>query len=242
MYTKITSTEELMQLFIESLLNKTDKLSKVSPNSVNSGIAFGVANVGRTVLKEVALVETHIFPDDAVGSALDEVANNYGIAPRFESSKSSVFVRVFADSGTQYLLGVQEFSGTDGITFEMEGDVTIGTNGYGYIKLKSKETGVRTNINALTIKNVAPSPTGHKLVVNEYKATGGRDLESDDLFRKRIKEGSNVLARGTNSMIEQVFMKFNSDVLRVFNGGTDVNGKIVLYVAMQNGVNLSDND
>lgn len=242
MFTKITSTEEFQQLFVEALLNKTDKITKISPHSVNSGIGFGIAEVGRMCLKEVALVESHLFPDVSVEEALDDVANYTGIAPRFGNSGSTTYVRIFAAVGTQYLAGVHVFSGVDGIKFDLLNDVTIGDNGYAYAKVSSQDKGENTNVNALTIKNVNPVPNGHVLVVNEFKAIGGRDAESDDLFRKRIKSGSNILAQKTLAMIEQVFMKFNPDVLKVFNGGTDVNGKIVLFVALQNGANLSDND
>jgi len=79
-------------------------------------------------------------------------------------------------------------------------------------------------------------------IVNEYRATGGRNEESDDLFRKRIKEGPNILATGTLKMLEQAFMKINNDVLRVINNGNDKLGNIVLTVISQNGIDFTQSE
>ena len=56
------------------------------------------------------------------------------------------------------------------------------------------------------------------------------DNESDETFRIRIKESVNQLARPTLSYIEQIFMKINNRVLRVYKGGIDADNKIVLLV------------
>ena len=41
MITKITSVDELKQIWLEIFLNKTDKVSDVSDESVLNGIAYG---------------------------------------------------------------------------------------------------------------------------------------------------------------------------------------------------------
>lgn len=239
MFTKVTTVEELKQLYSELFLNKTNRVTKVSDHSVMNGVAYGVAKIGQKAIKDIALVESHLFPDSAYGDAMDYIADNFGISARFASSKSSMFVAVFATPGTVYTAGVHEFYGFNGIRFEIENSTTVGSDGYAYIKIRSKELGLKTNVEALTVNKVSPIPNGHIIVMNEYCATGGRDAESDDLFRKRIKEGSNKLARGTISMLEQVFMSINSDVLKIFYAGTDVNGKALLQIATQNGVDLT---
>ena len=43
MITQIIPTQELKQIFLEVLLNKTDKVTDVSEESVLNGIAFGCA-------------------------------------------------------------------------------------------------------------------------------------------------------------------------------------------------------
>jgi hypothetical protein len=94
-------------------------------------------------------------------------------------------------------------------------------------------------VDALSINKITPVPSGHSYLINEVQATGGRDLEPDDLFRKRIKESINIAATDTINKLEQVFMKINPDILRVFYQGVNDNGKNVLALVTQNGVDLT---
>lgn len=55
-------------------------------------------------------------------------------------------------------------------------------------KWKSDSEGASTNVDPLSINKLNPVPSGHIACTNEYRATGGRDDEDDDLFRIRIKE------------------------------------------------------
>ncbi len=240
MRTRLTGREELKRIFVETLINKTDKVTKVSDNSVLSGIAYGVASMGAYALKDIALVESGIFIDTAVGDELERIASIYGVAPRFGASGSSTYVRVFAEVGTFYEAGVNQFISTQGITFDIQEDVVIGTAGFAYISVRSVEEGLRTNVDTGVINNLNPIPGGHQACVNEYAAFGGRDVEDDDLFRLRIKEGSNILSRGTISYIEQAFNKINNNVLRVFYHGNNEQGQTILAIATQNGIDLND--
>lgn len=236
-----TSIERKL-LFIETLLNSTNKVSKVSDNSVLSGVAGGVAKVAGKAEKDIILAVSQLFPDSAFGDQLDQVALNFGVASRFSAIGSSTYVRITAEPDTTYLADTHIFISTGGIRFELEEDITVGALGFIYAKVRSTTQGENTNVDPLSISQVTPNPSGHINVVNEYKATGGRDFESDKVFRNRIKEGANVLARGTIAMIEQVFMSINPKVLRVFNQGSDRNGRIVLSIATQNGANLTDTE
>ena len=119
---------------------------------------------------------------------------------------------------------VQTFTSTSGITFSLEEDVVIGINGYAYAKVRCNQEGLDTNVDPLSINKVSPIPTGHLTCTNEYRATGGRDEEDDDLFRQRIKDSINQLARTTLSYLEQVFMKINPNVWRIHKGGIDAVG------------------
>lgn len=42
MITQLTTVDELKQIFLEIFLNKTDKVSDVSNESVLNGVAYGV--------------------------------------------------------------------------------------------------------------------------------------------------------------------------------------------------------
>lgn len=234
-----TSIERKL-LFLETLLNTTDKVSKIAPNSVLSGIGGGVSKVAGKAEKDIILAVSQLFPDSARGAQLDQVAADNGLATRFGSSGSSTYLLVFADPGTVYNQSTQIFQGQSGIQFEME-DTTFTMNafGYDYIKVRSLVQGKKTNVEPLTVTKVSPQPVGHKYVVNEVGATGGRDLETDELYRIRIKDGANILARGTLAMLEQKFMSINPKVLKCFYQGITNVGKVRIAIVTQNGVNLS---
>lgn len=241
MITKLTSSEELEQLFAEILINKSQgKVNKVSPHSVLSGVASGVAKIGQKTLKEIALIESATFPDSANGEMLDFIAQKSGVAPRFGASGSSTYVRISADEGTTYTKGVNIFATDSGINFDLEENVTIGSAGFVYAKVESTGSGSETNVDPFKINRILVEPTGHKKVLNEYKATGGRGIEQDDVFRVRIKEGANILAKGTLASLEQAFNKINNNVLKIFYQGLNELGKPVLTIVTQNGVDLTD--
>ena len=242
MITKIVPVSDLKQMFLEILLNKTNKVSDISDDSVLNGIAYGCAKVGQRLLVNQGIVEGHLFPDTAYGQYLDNIASIRGVSPRFGACGSTTYVRVIAEPGTSYIMGVQKFTSTSGVTFELEESKTVDKNGFAYIKVKSTQVGTSTNVDPVSINKVSPKPNGHISVTNEYAATGGMDAESDALFRQRIKNSVNALSRGTIAFIEQVFMKINPRVLRVFKGGITSNGKINLIICSTNGASFSQNE
>lgn len=239
MFTKPLSSTEAKQLFLECLLNTTNNVDKINNNSVLSGVGYGVAKIAQKAMKEIALVEAHRLINSAFGSDLDDIASELGIAGRFESSLSSTFLRLVGNPGTLYEQGTNICTGTHGIGFEFTEDVIIGEHGYIYAKVRSTLAGSGSNVDALSVNKITPIPSGHSYLINEVQATGGRDLESDDLFRKRIKESINIAATDTIGKLEQVFIKINSDILRVFYQGVNDAGKNVLALVTQNGVDLT---
>jgi len=112
-------------------------------------------------------------------------------------------------------------------------------NGYGYIKVRSLSVGVNTNVDFDTITIVTPEPTGHVAVTNTYIATGGRDSESDEDFRARIKSHNNIQARETLSYLKEVIREFNQDILIVQNLGINSEGQLEIALTQQNGVDLT---
>lgn len=236
---KVGTEEELKQLFVRVLLSRTDEVTKVSDGSVLSGVAYGISKLQQKGLKDVALAQSHFYPDTAYGQYLDNMALMYGIAPRFGALGSSTYLRLVGNPGTVYVAGTQVFSTSGGVSFNLAANATIGVDGFTYALVNSTTTGANTAVEALTITKVAPIPLGHQYSINEYKAVGGRDIEDDDTFRERIKNNINLFARGTLEFICQVFQKINFNVLRVLNYGSNGNGKLRLGVAAQNGANFT---
>lgn len=242
MFTKLISVEELKSTFTEILLNKTDKITKITEGSVVNGASFGVAKIGQKIIKDIAVLESKIFPDTASGRHLDDIARLEGVSQRFGSRQSSTYVRISGNVGTNYVAGTHVFKSSSGIEFDLESNYTIGVHGWGYVKVRSKTTGSNTNVDALTINQVSPVPLGHTYCINEFAASFGKDKEVDDVFRKRIKEGVNLLSKSTISQIEQVFLKINENVLKVYYAGIDDMGRTVLAILTENGIDLSQSE
>lgn len=239
---KPSTVEQRKQIYTQTLLNKTNKVSKVSDNSVLNAHAYGVAKVAGKAEKDIVLAMGQILPDLAQGTTLDQAADNFGVGARFGASESSTSVLLVGDAGTVYTAGIQTFESKSGLQFTLEEDVTIGTEGFAYAKVRSVDVGEKTNVEPNTITSVSPEPTGHSYVTNEYYAQFGRDAETDSLFRTRIKEGNNIIATRTVSMLEQVFMKINNNVLRVLYQGYNTQGQLILAIVTQNGIDLNQSE
>lgn len=242
MITKIISVDTLKQIFVEILLNKTNKVSDISNESVLNGIAYGCSKLAQRLLINQGVVEGHLFPDTAYGEYLDNIAKSRGISPRFSAYGSTTYIRVQAKPGTEYPSGIR-FVSSNGINFVSTYTYTVGDAGYGYIKVNSVQAGSASNVDALTINTIQSQvPDGHIACTNDYAATGGQDNESDDDFRIRIKESVNQLSRNTMSYLEQIFMKINQKVLRLHRGGVDNDGRIILIVVSVNGQDFTDDE
>jgi len=242
MLTKILSRAKLKQLWLELFINKTDKATDVSDNSVTNAVAYGSAIVAQKCLKDIAIVESQIFPDSATGTDLDNAATLFGVPARKGALQSSTYLRIIAAQGTYYDKTVVSFTNYNGIRFLPENDLTMGSQGYAYLKVRSEDTGDKTNVDANSIITINSAPTGHIAVTNEYMATGGRDVESDEIFRQRIKKHNNIISRYTLEYYNQTFQEFNDSVLRVLNLGNDNDGFRILAIVTQNGIDLSQSE
>jgi uncharacterized phage protein gp47/JayE len=237
-----STSRQRMNMFIEALLDETDLISKVSRHSVLSGFASGVSKVSGKAEKDIVLALSELFPDLSFGSQLDRSAKNLGVTQRSGATGSSTYVRITADVGTLYQAGVHQFISSEGPVFDLENDITIGAAGFAYAKVRSVATGKVTEVSPLTISRMNSQPSGHLNVVNEARATGGRDVESDEQFRIRIKDSGNLYSRDTLAMVQQLCYSINPKVLKVFNYGINNLGKRVLAVLTQDGSDLSQTE
>jgi hypothetical protein len=236
------TVETIKNLWTELFLNKTDKVSDISDNSVLNATAFANSKVAQKAIKDIAIVESQLFPETAQGEYLDRSANLFGVSQRRGAIGSSTYIKLIADEGTVYLSGVHEFINTNGLRFELEKNITIGVEGYGYAKVRSLDVGKKTNVEATSIVNMSPVTTGHVAVTNEYYATGGIDAETDDIFRLRIKNNLNILSIGTVEYFTQLLQQYDDRVLRVVNLGIDEDGKRTLAILTQNGVDFLESE
>jgi hypothetical protein len=237
-----STSQERRLLFIETLLNSTDKISKVSKHSVNSGVAGGVAKVAGKAEKDIFLALSELFPDLAFDTGLDQSAKNLGFTIRLSAMASTTYVRVVGSPGTTYAPGTHTMPSTEGVTFNVQRQVVIGAAGFAYVPVVAAATGSRTNVAPLTISQVSPQPAGHLYCINEYAAINGADAETDEMFRARIKDGGNVLAKNTLGMIQALAIATNPKVLKAYNYGINKLGKRVIAISTQNGEDLNDSE
>ncbi len=234
-----SSLQERKAKFLETLLNHSDKVSKVSDHSVLGGIAYGVASLAGKAEKDIAIAVGQIYPQFSSGDNLDLVAENFGISPRMEGSPSTLWARVVGQPGIQYLPNVHTFYSSSGISFTPDKPFTMPSQGFGYLSLRSVVFGSSANIPPLTLTSLSPTLQGHQYVTNEVGAVGGRDVERDEDFRKRIQQGANLLSRNTVSGLEQYCISVNPLVSKIVHCGVNDNGKTVLGIVTINGTTLS---
>ena len=91
-----------------------------------NAIAYGIAKIGQKALREIAIVESQLFPEYAVGTTLDDVAKRYGIFSRLGASQSSVYIYLYGQPGTVYNKNNCYFVSNDGISFRLNNNVTVG--------------------------------------------------------------------------------------------------------------------
>lgn len=241
MRTNVTSIEELKNLFIEIFLNKQNKVNKVSENSTLNAFAYGIARIAQKELKDIAILESQLFPEYAVGTYLDDVAKRFGINERLEAAPSTVYIYLFGEPGTIYNKDNIKFVSSNGITFELDQNVTLSACKYAYAKAHSTQSGSKTNVDALSIQTCINPPSGHKFCINEFVATGGRDLESDEELQYRIKNIHNSISTKTLEYLSQIALHFNPNILKFVNLGTH-QGRTLLGVYTQTGAALTDNE
>ena len=236
MITKVNNTISFLKnLWIETFLNKTDKVTDITDNSVLNAAAFGTAKVAQKALKDVAIVSAQIFPEEASEDYLDRAASLFGVTPRKGALGSSTYIRVYGDLNTTYTAGINTFVSTNGVRFQIEKTFTIGESGYGYVKVRSESIGEFTNVDANSIVTVTPVPQGHKECTNEYYAVGGRDKEDDEMFRRRILNHQNIYAEGTLEKLTQVLQDIDDRVLKIMFVGVMEDSFIHVQIATQNG-------
>lgn len=240
MITKVNNTVSVLKnLWIETFLNKTNKVSDITENSVLNGVAFANAKVAQKAIKDVAIVEAQIFPESASGEYLDRAAALFGVPSRYGALGSSTYVRVYAEPNTTYIAGTHVFVNTNGVRFAVEENCTVGESGYAYVKVRSESVGAFTNVDANSITSVTPIPDGHYECTNEYYAVGGRDTEDDAMFRRRILNHQNVYATATIEKLTQVMQGFDNRVLKIMYVGIMEDSFLHIQIVTQNGQSLT---
>lgn len=240
--TEVLTIADLKSLYVETFLNHTSKVSKISDLSVLNAHAFGIAKIFQKDLKDTAILESQIFPELSSNGYLDNAAKLVGVDSRLTASGSSTHVLVYADPATVYVPGDSIFVSNQGVTFNIVSVVIVGSNGYAYIPVRSSSVGSNTNVNALSINQILNPPLGHLYCTNEYEATGGRDNENDEDFKVRISMFREFSAKGSFSNLLSNLNTLDSDILGIRKSGYTEDGKIIISIVTCNGKWYSDDE
>ena len=242
--------DELTNTFTRVFLSTNPSITKTSPNSVYTSLAAGIAALAQKTLKEHALIETYLDPDRASGvllgrdepgtDRLNRIAIQRGVPERqTEGMQSVVWVRIVAEDATIFTED-HVFTGDHGIRFKLaDGGFTKGSSPFTYKRLVSEGVGVATNVTAFSINRVESPPVGFSFVINETPSVGGRDAETDDQLRYRIKNFANILSFNTITKIGFLANTANQKIFRVYDLGKNDLGEPSLGVITHNGAPLT---
>lgn len=125
--TRIVPISELKQIFNEIVFNSTDKVSKISKTAVLNAVNYANSKIGQKALKDIAIIESQIFPELSSGQYLDNSARVWYGETRQTATQSSTFIRVNAEVGTVYSPGVYKFISGSGIEFNIVKQVIVGS-------------------------------------------------------------------------------------------------------------------
>jgi len=240
--TEVLTIADLKALYVETFLNHTTKVSKISDLSVLNAHAFGIAKIFQKDIKDTAIIESQIFPELSSGSYLDNAAKLVGCGDRLSANVSSTYVLVYADPATTYVPGESLFVSNQGVTFSITDVTIVGDNGYAYIPVRSTSVGRNTNVSAFSINQIQNPPLGHLYCTNEYEASGGRDIESDEDFKTRISMFREFAAKGSFSNLLVNLNSIDSDILSIRKSGYTEDGKILISIVTCNGKWYSDDE
>lgn len=234
-FTESGDRQRLFEAILETFLQNTDRVTKISPNGVLAGILRGSARLAQRAIKDISISYVDNNINSASGSQLDTLAGEMGYPPRLPATSSTSYLRLVGMPGTIYNVDEVSYISASGIEFRQEVDsFTIPNEGYGYISIRSVNTGSITNVAPFSI-SVRNAPAGHLRSFNEFSSSRGRDLETDEAYKERIKSIFNTLAFATIPRIQQILQAFDPEILRIVRLGTSTLGDIRIGIVTVNG-------
>lgn len=127
------------------------------------------------------------FIDQASGTSLDQLGNNYSVA-RSPATAATVSLQFTGTPG--YTIASDQdgslFGTAEDVEFQLLDDVTLDDKGNGSGDAQAVDTGPSGNVAANTITVQIEQSDQVASVTNPEPAGGGTDLETDDSYRQRI--------------------------------------------------------
>ncbi len=159
-------------------------------STIDTSADTWLGQILRAVAVELSLIwesvedaDSNAFIDTAVGIAIDRLAKLLNVR-RKDSTYATGTVTFTGVAGTDIPLGFQVASGD--LIFETTGSFDIEEGGTVDITVQCTTKGIIGNVEAGTITTIVESLSGLSSVTNASAMTGGTEIESDVVFRRRV--------------------------------------------------------
>ncbi len=208
-------------LIRETVANQTE-ITVFEPKTAIRGLITAVAGTVREMWNDLYQTKRKIFLNTSSGEDLDELGEARGII-RLSAAKASVLIRFAGTSGTVIPAGSIVTNPSSGTSYETKTEITLGRNNSSLFTNSSIADVVwaeclaagtigNSQVNTITGK---PAIAGLTSVTNPSPAQGGADIESDGLYRERIRNYISTLNQGTEAAYEAWVRGIDPRVLRV---------------------------
>lgn len=211
------SHEQILTAMLAKIVARTS-LNDVGDSSVIKHLLSAAARQDAQQYYQASLLLQLFSIDTAAGEDLDERAKDIqpALMQRLPANKATGFV-VFTRSGTVGTTTIPvgtKVKTSDGTTFSTTAVGTITptspelVSGHGVgrdsnlVAVVADIAGVAGNVVGYTVTKFVSKPAGITEVTNVTQFSNGRDLESDDSFRARLRVYVSSLARCNRSALE----------------------------------------
>lgn len=201
---------EILREMVARTVGRSDLVGLAEDSAVFHGLA-AAANEDAEQYVQMARLRALFSIDDATGSDLDKRAEEIqpGRIKRFSPLFASTSLRFGRSetSGTKNipigtLAGAKDEQGTITYRTTAAGSIADGNSESGLIPAVATIAGSRANVSAGDIKILVSRLTGVNTVSNPADVNNGRDRESDESFRSRLKDYVQSLSRGTPTALQ----------------------------------------
>lgn len=201
-------TAETREQILQRMVNRVVARTVLNDLTQTSGIFEMLAAVARAVERfqqgQIDMLDDTDL-DKAVGDDLVEIGKLYNLTKEGEITATGtvVFSRTGTVGAVTIAIGEQvkvpaATAGQDLIyTTTAVGTILNGNQDSAPVAIVAALPGVDYNVNPDAITEFVTKPSGVDSVTNTVAVTNGRDVETDDNFRKRIKNKIESLSRST---------------------------------------------
>ena len=247
--TVIKTEIEIEQELIQDLVVAQDEITYFGKGGVARSILHSIARRLAELWFDYGQKIKALFLGTSIGTDLDTYGENRGII-RLGACSSRVLL-VFIGTGGTIVPEGTEITGDHGIVFKTSCQLNMGTDGNlafagaalaSSVLAESVTKGVITKVAENTLNTLVNPIAGVNTVNNPLPAYYGKDEETDEEYRYRIKYQISILNKTTQDFITEGCKEANEDICRVFTEKAIGENKINVYVIKRSGSYLTTSE